>query len=525
MPDPTDALAAIFAEYRAEPKRFAREFLGFEPWAKQIEVLEAIRDYPRVAVPSCHGVGKSAISGVASWWWKLCHEPSKVIITAPGGRQASMVLGGEIRARYSDMRRRYSLAELEVMRLTTEPTSEGWRRDEENFILWFATRADDAREHSTRATGWHSPHLLLIFEEAGGVAKPIWDAIQGNLAGAHRHFLAIGNPSDPTGPFARMCRDSATRVVRIDALDFPNVVEGRDVLPYGPTRAWVEEMRRIWGDGSGAFQWKVRGQFPTVAMDTLMGYDEVRSALERVPIQCVHGPARVGLGVDVARFGDDATTLYAICGACGVLLDFKERRGSDTMATAGLAIQTAREVGLHEQISKHVAIDDTGVGGGVVDRMRELGWRNVRAENFGAGPQRESNELKFLNRRTELWWGLREWVRSTAALASAPSLVKDRLLDDLTAPKYTQKSDQRIALEPKADIKKRIGRSPDHGDGLCLAVAASSAPIENVSSVFGRALRQMYAPQQQRIGDPDRLPGMPKLRPTAKQSYIDHFSS
>src|SRR6185436_8038439 len=75
--DPADFIAAQFVKWRDDPEAFAREFLGFDPWAKQVEVLEAVRDNPRVAVPSAHGVGKSALGGVVAWWWKLCHEPSK----------------------------------------------------------------------------------------------------------------------------------------------------------------------------------------------------------------------------------------------------------------------------------------------------------------------------------------------------------------------------------------------------------------------------------------------------------------
>ena len=101
--------------------------------------------------------------------------------------------------------------------------------------------------------------------------------------------------------------------------------------------------------------------------------------------------------------------------------------------------------------------------------MREQGWR-VHAVNFGAAPVRSSNEEKFTNRRTEMWWNLREWIRNDAALSTVPPEVQDLLRSDLTAPKYLQRSDGRIALESKDKIRERTGRSPDHGDALALAL-------------------------------------------------------
>jgi len=178
---------------------------------------------------------------------------------------------------------------------------------------------------------------------------------------------------------------------------------------------------------------------------------------------------QVSLGVDVARFGSDETVIYVLRGPAVVAVD--SWSGQDTMKTAGRVIAMALEHGLWMPDGQRIAIDDTGVGGGVVDRLREQGWR-VRAINFGSAPERTNSEEKFLNRRTELWWDLREWIRKDAALGDLPADTKDVLRADLCAPKYEQRSDGRIALEPKDKIRARVGRSSDHADSLALAVAA-----------------------------------------------------
>jgi len=467
-----EEIPARFAEFAKNPAMYVERFHGIprtDLWSKQIEILESVRDHKYTAVPAGHNLSKTFTASLAAWWWKLCHRPSKVIVTAPGNRQAGLVIGNEIRARWDGLARRWSgPGEMEMFGIASPPNTEGWRQDAENHMAWFATTPDKAAEHATKMAGFHSPHMLFVFEEAAAIPKVIWESIQGSMLAGHARLLAIGNPSDPTSQFARFCRNPDVNVIRLDAMEFPNVVEGRVIFPWGPTREAVEELGRYWGENSGAFQWKVRGQFPTTATDTLIGYDEVRAALTRVAAPCEHAPEKIGIGVDVARFGDDLSVVCAVC-RCGALLGMEERRGQDTMATAGLVLAEAKRLGFCAGVAHKIGIDDTGVGGGVTDRLREQGWR-VRGENFGS---KARDEEKFANRRAELWWNLRDWIRSSAALASFDDPRRaDRLVDDLTSPKYTHRSDSRVLLEAKSDIKKRIGRSPDYGDALALAVAA-----------------------------------------------------
>ena len=106
--------------------------------------------------------------------------------------------------------------------------------------------------------------------------------------------------------------------------------------------------------------------------------------------------------------------------------------------------------------------------GGVTDRLHEQGHR-VKGENFGARAVREPEV--YYDRRSELWWALRDWIREEACLSDAPDRAKEILADDLTVPKYEQKSDGRLKLEAKKEMRKRLGRSPDDGDALALALA------------------------------------------------------
>ena len=114
-------------------------------------------------------------------------------------------------------------------------------------------------------------------------------------------------------------------------------------------------------------------------------------------------------------------------------------------------------------------VDVIGVGGGVVDRLREQGFEVVAFNASEATDRKDrSKELGFVNKRAGAWWLLREMLDPAygASLALPPD---DLLTGDLTAPHYSVQSGGRIQIEAKDDIRKRIGRSPDSGDAVMQA--------------------------------------------------------
>jgi hypothetical protein len=115
-------------------------------------------------------------------------------------------------------------------------------------------------------------------------------------------------------------------------------------------------------------------------------------------------------------------------------------------------------------------VDVIGVGGGVVDRLRELKIAVVAFNASEATDHKDrSKELGFLNKRAAAWWRLREMLDP----AFGPELAlppDDLLTGDLTAPHWFVRSGAKIQIESKDEIKKRLGRSPDSGDAVVQAV-------------------------------------------------------
>jgi hypothetical protein len=179
-------------------------------------------------------------------------------------------------------------------------------------------------------------------------------------------------------------------------------------------------------------------------------------------------PGRYGarvMGVDVARFGDDRTVLLVRKEAVEEIRVF---RGIDTMQTAARAGEMAMECK-----PDAIFVDGVGVGGGVVDRLRALGFRVV---DVNAGGRPEAAE-RYRNKRAEMWGRCREWLRDKGCIPR--DLVHgNELADDLIAPQYEFDAQNRLLLESKEDMKKRGLPSPDIGDALALTFAEMIAPPE-----------------------------------------------
>lgn len=165
------------------------------------------------------------------------------------------------------------------------------------------------------------------------------------------------------------------------------------------------------------------------------------------------------IGVDPARFGDDRTSI--IRRRNRVAFGLESHAKKDTMEVAGMVAKI-----IQTEDPARVFIDVGGLGAGVVDRLRELGFGNkIEAVNFG---EKALDSDKYRNKRAECWWLMNDWLNEPPV--QIPDL--DTLHADLCSPGFKQDSNQRRILESKEDIRKRGMPSPDEGDALALTFAS-----------------------------------------------------
>lgn len=182
------------------------------------------------------------------------------------------------------------------------------------------------------------------------------------------------------------------------------------------------------------------------------------------------------IGVDPARFGDDRSVIFKRQGLQA--LEPQVFRGIDNMELA------ARVAKVIEDWQPDAVFCDAGNGSGVIDRLRQLG-HDVIEVHFGG----KASATKYLNKRAEMWDGVREWLSSGASIPNNTALKQD-----LAAPIYWFDAAGRFVLEPKDDIKKRGLPSPDLGDALAVTFAFPVAPRGfHVPGLSGRRA-QSYDP-------------------------------
>ncbi len=432
-------------------------------------MIRSVVENKRTAVSSGHSVGKSWLSAKLALTFLILHYPSKVVTTAPTWFQIEKILWSEIRSSHAKARFPIggTLLQMEL------------RLEEDWFAVGLSTTEGVATREfgAVKMQGFHSPNLLVILDEAPGVPREIWRAVESLITGDNNKVLAIGNPTSPSGDFFECFKSPLWSTMYISCLDHPNVVSGQELIPGCVTRSWVEDRKTAWGEDSPLYRAKVLGQFPDEGEDTLFPLSWVEDAAKRVlsPL----GTRR--LGGDIARFGPDRTVLYEITGQVAKLKDSAKKQ--DTMVTAGkiknLIEEHLPDCYIGEDGKKlddckyddyhydHVGIDDAGVGGGVSDRLVE---QDVSIDRVNFGESAIESE-RFINVRAEAYWILRDALnpKSTDPLQIEDD---DDLLHELTNIKFSFTSKGQIKIESKDEIKKRIGRSPDKADALAIAYYA-----------------------------------------------------
>ena len=218
----------------------------------------------------------------------------------------------------------------------------------------------------------------------------------------------------------------------------------------------IEDERKA-GMSEGKIRQEFYCSFEAESDDQLIAFDLVQAAQAREIATQVYEEKVIG--VDVARFGDDKSVIYFRQGRDGAPLPYERHSGIDTMT---LAAKVATWIQRWHPDS--VFVDDGGVGGGVVDRLRQLGFA-VTGVNFGGKSDAPRTGERAVNKRTEMWLTARAW------LETGRMPCDELLAAELTAPAYRYDANNAIALEKKEDMRKRGVPSPDVADAFCLTFA------------------------------------------------------
>lgn len=437
-------LRAALRRLRSDPVAFARVVLGLRPWSLQEEVLQLVARNSRVAVAGAHAVGKDWLASVALLWYLFTRPKAIVLSTAPTERQTRKLLWAAIHSHYRAAR----LPLGGVLRQLAIEISTDW------YALGFTAVGPDQFQ------GFHAPSLMVVVDEAAGVPPAIYQGVDAVLTGEDSRLLLLGNPTSRRGPFFEAFHADHVASISIPATAHPNVAGGAAPIAGGVSKAWIRHVRDTYGESSPFYLSRVLAQFPTDDLDALVPADAIASAMSRDA-----GTAgQPSAGLDVARFGSDATVLVVAQG--GTITRLSSWRRTDLVHVADIV---ARAIADHHLDPALVAIDDTGLGGGVTDILRFQRDLIVRPVNFATKARRPD---RFANIKSEMFWNLRELLRLGAvALGRVADSADGRILAEqlsLLTSELTAEGPLRVAGEP--GHLAAPSTSPDHATALALAL-------------------------------------------------------
>lgn len=441
--------------YARDPVKFAQEVLGVcpDPWQREFLMAVADPKRRRISVRSGHGVGKSTAVAMASVWHILWRVPGKVVMTAPTSAQLFDALFAEVKRLCRDMRPPFNgLLDIKSDRIELKG------RAAECFISCRTSRA----EQPEALAGVHSPHVLLIADEASGVPEAVFESAAGSMSGHSATTILTGNPTRNTGLFYETHHrlKEEWHTMHVSCIDSPRVSED-----------FVNEMKLRYGEGSPAYHVRVLGNFPPAEDDTVIPVHLIDDAMSnKIEIN----PGAIAIwSLDVARHGNDSSVLCQRQGP--VIHPLKTWKGLDLMQLVSV-VKAEYETKPPSRRPIEIIIDSIGLGAGVLDRLRELGMP-ARGLNVSERPSSPT----YHNLRAELWFKAKEWLEGRDVELPRD----DQLFAELAAPRYTFTASGKIQVESKDNMKKRGLKSPDRADAVCLSLATDYTTMAYGTSSMG----------------------------------------
>lgn len=500
-------LAEQLAGYGEDPIGFASDVLNVEVDAWQQRFLEAVAEHQRVAVRSSTGQGKDFVAAIAVLWFLASHWKALCPCTANNQDQLEKVLWKQFAELISGSNGLDSVFDWQATTI----------RHREHGAEWLAFAKTSAKKitsggerYAEGSAGHHAENMLILLDEASGIEEEFWQAYEPTMTGPNNKLVAIANPNRLSGSFFQIFNKTSVAgfwqrmtIAGRPSKEATGPMSGQTFISSRGNQSKNHDyLLAKWGEKHPIVQSKVFGVHPTIGdTDTGYAWDEVQAAMEPGRIKA-GAEDDVQIGVDVARFGDDETVYFI---RRGRTFRFEVERKQTTVHIAEKVWDLA-ELEPDPTMDRYEgrpwsAIDETGVGGGVVDILRARGYKNVRAVSFGGSAR---HAKAYRNVAAEMWLDdlkgyfkcmrCGKFYEAHADEGAQPCRFNpgiqlpqdDELLSQLIRRKFgfTGKGDgsaktkimQRF-IQPKDEMKRLGMVSPDRADALCLAVVRPKIPV------------------------------------------------
>jgi phage terminase large subunit len=463
-------------DWRENPPKFAHEVFGVTLDAWQEDALRLIggssfKPRRRLALKACTGPGKSALLAMAGWHRLLCFGDI-------GKHPKGAALSGEGFKNLKDN----LWAELIKWGSRSEILKSAFTWNNERIAAvdhpetWFLSARSYAKDADIEAigrslSGLHSEFPFLLLDEIGDMPVAVGQKASQIFTGGVVDGLiaAAGNPTSTDGLLYHACVREAELwgVITITAdPDDPKRTPRVDI-------EHAREQIRINGKDNPWVMATILGLFPPQGFNSLFGIEEVERSMGKHLKENEYNFVQKRIGVDVALYGDDRTVLFPRQGLAAFAPDILRTQEPADISAKLILKRNAFE-------SDQEFIDDTGGwGSGVISHYRLAGFTPFSVQAAGKAP-----DDRYFNMRSYMWFMGHEWVKAGGALPNIPELKAE-----LTTPRYSMKNGKFI-MEPKEEIKKRLGRSPDIAEAFLQTFALPDKPKNPYGERQARAVTE-----------------------------------
>ncbi len=396
-----------------------------------------------VACKSATGTGKTCVLAILVLHQLVTQEDVKIVATSPSAGQLSRGLRSEL----GKLHRMMSPEFQSLYRLTQERIMVVGHED-----VRYCSLVTGSAENKESLAGVHAKKVIILIDESSSISQDIYDTLVGNLTTAGSSLIQTSNPVRPTGPFANLWSNPENKkiwkLLTFTAFDSPNV-----------SPEWIDLIKAEYGEDSDFYRMRVLGKFPRAPAEAFISFKDIEEAAHNEAALTTYRHSPKVIGVDVARFGDDASIFVLRQG--NKILDIAKHSSIDTME---LTAKLCEYQHMHQASS--IFIDAIGIGAGVFDRAKEL---NLPAIDVVVSTK-PSDPKRYCNLRSELWGLMRDWLKNDADIPHDMELK-----EQLGSMQYGYNNKMQIQLLSKRDMKKRLKLpSPDIADALALTFAAST---------------------------------------------------
>jgi hypothetical protein len=448
--DPNVELQEACVRYADDPEGFItfmydwgqgplKDWKGPDDWHKSVftaikEYLEGPETIPLcISVASGHGAAKTAFVAWVIHWFMSCRAHPQVVCTANTETQLNTKTWREL-AKWHKLAANRDWFEWTATSYYLKDHPQTWKA---NAIPW--------SENNTEAfAGTHEESVLVVFDEASKIHDKIWEVTDGVFTTKKNIWIVCGNGTRNFGRFYE-CFNKNKAYWKTWQIDSRTC--------QAANRPYLDRLiEQYGGEDTDEARVRVRGLFPRSATRQLISSEAVEKAQNKEAEGWEYLPKV--MGVDIARFGENSSVICIRQGRKVYPLDVLPKQ--DLMTTAHYVSEKIKS-----ERPLQVFVDGSGMGAGVVDRLRQL---NFQVVDVNGGNQ--SLNPRFLNKRAEMWWEMKEFIEGGC------ELPKDkRLKEELTCIEYDFTDKGRIRLDRKEDIAEQYGFSPDRADALAMTFA------------------------------------------------------